>query len=173
MASSSTSDGQLPAAVLRRSAPRSIRSRKRLLEEERVPARALRQQLGDRLGQLAFGGVRDEDAGGVGRERADLDLPVAVRIALARALAEPPRAVLALGAVEEEERDRRLVGDAEHRLEQLERRLVGPVQVLEDEAERLLVGELADELVEDLERPRLDALAVELADRAPGPRARA
>ena len=38
------------------------------------------------------------------------------------------------------------------------------MQVLEDQAQRLLVGELADELEEDLERPRLDALAVELPD---------
>ncbi len=73
--------------------------------------------------------------------------------------------MLALGAVDEEERDRRLVGHAEDRLEQLERRFVGPVEILEDQAERLLVGELADELEEDLERAGLDALAVQLPDR--------
>ena len=136
-----------------------------LLEEERVAARALREQLGDRLGQLAVGRVRDEHARGVRRERAHLDLPVAVRVALPRELAEPPGAVLPLGAVDEEERDRGLVGHAEDRLEQLDRRFVGPVEILEDQAERLLVGELADELEEDLERAGLDALAVQLPDR--------
>ena len=72
--------------------------------------------------------------------------------------------MVALGAVEEEEGDGGLVGDPEHGLDQLERRLVRPVEVFEDEAERLLLGELADELEEHLERPRLDALPVQLAD---------
>ena len=112
--------------------------------------------------------MRDEDARRVGGQRAHLDLAVTVRVALARALAQPPRTVLALGAVEEEERDGGLVRDAEEGLEQFERRLVGPVEVLEDEAERLLVGELVDELREDFERPRLDALSVQLADGALG-----
>ena len=83
---------------------------------------------------------------------------------LARALAEAPGAVLALGAVEEDEPDGRLLGHAQRLLEQLERRLVRPVEILEDDAERLLLGEPVEQLREDLDRLVLDALAVQLAD---------
>ena len=68
-------------------------------------------------------------------ERAQLDLAVAVRVALAGALAEPP------GAVPRGRCGRAAPGrtasssvSAEQRLDQVERRLVRPVQVLEHEA---------------------------------------
>jgi hypothetical protein len=122
-----------------------------LLEEEGVASGALGEELGHGLGQLALRSVADEDPGRVGGERPHLYLAVAVRVTLARSLAESPRAVVALGPVEEEEGDGGLVRDAEERLEQLQRRLVGPVEVLEDETERLLVRQPADELVERLE----------------------
>ena len=92
-----------------------------------------------------------------------LDLLVAVGIALTCPFAETPRRVLALAAVQEEERDRRFLGHAEKALEQLERRLVGRMQILEDETKRHVLRELAGPLEEELERPVLNALAVELA----------
>src|SRR5919106_5061314 len=134
-----------------------------LLEEERVAAGPLRQELGDRVGNLTVRGVADQLTRGVARERPQLDLLVAVRVTLARALSQAPRAVLALASVQEEEGDRSFFRHAEQALEQLERRLVGGVQVPEDEAERHLLGELAGPVVEELEGAVLDALAVELA----------
>ena len=164
IASSSTPTASCQPPFWRRSAPRSIRSRRASSRKNGLPPERSARSSATDSGSSPSAACGDEHARGVGRQRAHLDLAVAVRVALARALAQPPRAVVALGAVEEEERDRRLVGDPEDRLDQLERRLVGPVEVLEDEAERLLVGELADELEEDLERPRLDALPVQLPD---------
>ncbi len=156
--------GHLPLAVLLHEGAALDEVAERLFQEERVAARPLGEVVGDRLRQLALRGERRERPGRVGRQRPHLDLAGAVRVALPGALAKAPHAVLALGAVEEEERHRRLLRHAQERLDQLEGRLVGPVQVLEDEADGLLLGELADELVEGFEGGGLDALAVQLAD---------
>ena len=98
--------GERPAPVLAPERAALDQVPERLLEEEGVAARALGQELGDRLGQLALGDVPGEHAARVARERAKLDLAVAVRVALACALAEAPGGVLALRPVEEEEASR-------------------------------------------------------------------
>jgi hypothetical protein len=155
-------DAQLPAAVLSSKSPPLDEVAERLLEEEGVAARPLSEEVGDRFGQLALGGVRDERPARIVRKRPHLDLAKPVRVLLSRPLAQTPRSVLPLGPVEEEKRHGGDLGHAEELLEELERGLICPVQVLEDEAERLLVGEAPDELVEDLEGAHLDRLAVQL-----------
>ena len=67
-------DGELPAAVAAAEGAALDQVADRLLEEEWVPARALGQELGHGLRQLALRGVRDQDARGIGRQRAHLDL---------------------------------------------------------------------------------------------------
>src|SRR5918995_3605293 len=71
--------------------------------------------------------------------------------------------MLALSAVEQEQRDGRLLRHTQEVLEELEGRFVRSMEVLEGKAERHLVGETAGPLIEELERPVLNALAVELA----------
>jgi hypothetical protein len=156
-------DGELPAPVLAPQRAPLDEVPNGLLEEERVAAGALGQELRDRGRYLAARGVRGHRPARVRRQRAKLDLAVAVREAGSGALPEPPRAVLALGPVEEKQRDGRLLRDAEQILDELEGRLVGPVQVLEDEADGLPLAKAADELEEELERSALDRLAVDLA----------
>ena len=134
-------DAQLPAAVPPPERAALDEVLERLLEEERVTARPLCEDLGDVLGNLSLRSFADERSAGVRRERPKLDLAVAVRVELARPLAELPRLELALAPVEEEERDRGLLGDRQERLEQLEGRLVRPVEILEYDAERHVVGE--------------------------------
>ena len=99
-------DGQLPpgVAVPHRAPLDDVAQR--LGGEQRVPARALADERGDRLGDVAVGQLSHERAGRVGRERAQLELAVAVRVALAGPLADPPRAGVAVGPVEERDADR-------------------------------------------------------------------
>jgi hypothetical protein len=153
-----------PLAVVALQGPALDEVADRLLEEEGITPRALGEELCDRVRNLASGGADGEHAARVGRQRLHLDLLVAVGIALAGALPQPPGAELALAAIEEEEAHGGLLGHAQERLEELQRRLVGPVQVFEDDGERPLLRELADQLVEHLEGPRLNRFAVQLPD---------
>jgi hypothetical protein len=89
---------------------------------------------------------------------------------LARPLAEVPRRVLALAAIEEAEPDRGLVRHRQQRLQQPERRVVSPVEILEDKAQRGLLGQAVDEVREHLERLVLKALPVQVADALGGVR---
>ena len=119
---------------------------RRLLEEERVAARALGELRGDVFGKIASGRGGCE-LRAVGRvERLEQELAEPVPVAASRRLAELPRAQVGVVAIGEQERHRLLVRELEQLLEELERRLVGEVQVFEDEADRLLARERADEL---------------------------
>ena len=96
-------------------APRSIRSRMASSRKKGFPPERSARSSATDSGSSPSAACETRTRERVGGQRAHLDLPVAVRVALARALAQPPGAVLALGPVEEEERDRGLVGDAEDR----------------------------------------------------------
>ena len=155
---------ELPAAVLALERTALHEVLERLLEEERVAAGALGEDLGDLLGHLPLGRVADEGPARVRGERPELDLTVAMRVELAGALTEVPGAMLALGPVQEEEAHRRFLGDGKDGLEQLDRRLVGPVEILQDEAERALGCEAAEQLGKSLEGLVLDAFPVQLSN---------
>ena len=136
-----------------------------LLEEEGVAAGALRQQVDDRRRQLRLGQRGRQRAAGVGVQRAQLDLVVAVRVQLAGALAEPPGRGVAVGAVEEDDAELRLLRQPEQLLQQLQRGVVRPLQVVDGEAQRPLVGEGAHHVAHGREGPRLHRLAAEVAQR--------
>src|SRR5215211_3334261 len=156
-------DAELPAAVLAPEGAALDQVAPGLLEEEGVAAGPLCEQLRHVVGHLPLGGVADEHPARVARERRQLDLPVAVRVELPRALAQLPGAQRALAPIEQEEADGSHLGDREQRLEEIERRLVPIVQVLEEDGERPLVRQPHEEVRDVLERLHLDALAVELA----------
>ena len=78
-------------------------------------------------------------------------------------LAQPPRRLVAIGAVDEYEAELHLLGQPEQILDQLERERVRPLQVVEDDAERVLLGEAAHDRPDGGERLLLDGLAAELA----------
>src|SRR5207247_2122749 len=131
-----------------------------LLEEERVPAGAVDEDVRDLLGKVRFG---DRERG-VPVQWTELELAVTVREALPRELPELPRPVFALAAVEQDKPDGFLVHEREQLLEQLERRLVRPVQVLQQDAERALTRKCGEKVVDGLDRLALDAVARELAE---------
>ena len=81
------------------------------LEEERVSAGADGEQFRDGVGKLGSGDRRRKRAAGVVGERAELDLPIPMRVALARSLAQAPGPVLALAPVAEHEPYRSLLRD--------------------------------------------------------------
>ncbi len=153
-------DRQLVAPVLAPKRPALDEIPQRFLEEERIAARAGDEEVRDALGKL---GLRDGERF-VPFQGAELELAVAVRVALSRELAELPGPVFPLAPVEEHECDRIVVRDRKQFLEELEGRLVCPVQVFQDEAERLIARKCGNELVEGLERLALNAVAGELAD---------
>src|SRR5688572_20426418 len=62
-------DGEVPASVLATQDSPLDEVPESLLEEERVAARTLREELLDGLGQLPLRRVRDEDAAGIGGKR--------------------------------------------------------------------------------------------------------
>ena len=134
----------------------------RFLEEERIPAGANCEQLGDGLRQLRLGRVRGERPACIVWKRPQFDLPIAVRMPLACPLTEPPRPVVAFAAIEEQEADRCLLCRRQKLLDELEARVVSPLEVVEDEAEWPLARESAAELGEELEGLSLDALAARL-----------
>jgi hypothetical protein len=96
--------GPVPVFSLERAALDQVSYR--FLEEEWVAARALGQQLRDRVRNLPSCRSNGQHLACIRRQGSHLDLLVAVRIALARPLAEPPRAELPLAPVEEEEAHR-------------------------------------------------------------------
>src|SRR5205814_6593825 len=81
-------DGQRPLAVLALERAALDEVADRLLEEERVAARALGEELRDRVRDLSPCCADCELAAGVRRKWPHLDLLVAMRIELARALSE-------------------------------------------------------------------------------------
>ena len=103
-----------------------------------------------------------------GASGAQLELAVAVRVALAGALADPPRAGVAVGPVEEGDPDRVALGQVEQLLDQVERRLVGPVQVLEHEQHRPLARERAHEILDRVDAAPVHRLAAQLAQAGGG-----
>jgi hypothetical protein len=140
----------------------------RLLQEEGVAAGALGQRLEQLRRQLALRQRRGQLAAGTRVEWPQLDLPVAVRIELAGALAQPPRRALALRAVQQHQPQLRLLGQGQQLLEQLQRGGVGPLQVVDGHAQRLLLGQGGDDVPNRGERLGLDGLAAELAQRGAG-----
>ena len=102
--------GELPGAVaaLERAALDQVLQR--LLEEERVAAGALGQQIGERAGQRRLGERLGQLAARAGRQRPQLDLAVAVREDRARVLAQPPRRLVAIGAVDQHDAELHLLG---------------------------------------------------------------
>src|SRR6202035_3586194 len=80
----------------------------------------------------------------------------------ARALAQSPRGVVALGPQREDEQHRRLFGEREELLEKLQRRRVGPVEILERDHEWPFLRKPCEELTDDLERPPLQRLRRQL-----------
>jgi hypothetical protein len=153
-------DCQLVAPVLASKGTALDEVAQRLLEEERVAAGPVEKEVRDACGKL---GVHDRERL-VPSQRTELELAVAVRITLPGELAELPGAVLALGSVEEDERDRLFLGEREQRLQELEGCLVRPVEILQHEAQSALLGKRPDELVDGLEGLALDAVAGELLD---------
>ena len=118
----------------RRSAPRSIRScsassRKNGLPPARSASSSTMDAGSSRLRQRA-----GQRAARVGVERAQLELVVAVRVELAGALAEPPGRGVAVGAVQQDDAELRLLRQHQQLLEQLQRRVVRPLQVVDREA---------------------------------------
>ena len=160
--------GQLPGAVAAEKGAALDQVLQRLLEEERVPARAFGEQVGDGRGQGALGqGIR-QLAARVGDEWPQLDLPVAVGEERAGALAEPPRGLVALGAVDEHEPELHLIGQGEQVLDELDRQRVRPLEVVDHDAERPRVGEPVHDGAHRRERLLLDGLASELSERRVG-----
>ena len=85
-----------------------------------------------------------------------------VRILAERELAEAPGGVVALVPLGDDERDRRLLGEAKELLAELHRRRVGPVQVLERHHDGPVLGEAAQHGRDDLEGLVLERLRREL-----------
>jgi hypothetical protein len=80
-------DREGPASVLALEHPALDEIPKGFLQEEGIAARALGEQLGDRVRQLALCRVVHEQATCIRRQRPQLDLLVPVRVALASAFA--------------------------------------------------------------------------------------
>ena len=155
--------GQLPRAVpaLERAALDQILER--LLEEERVAAGALREQIRQRAGQRRLGERLGQLAARTGLQRPQLELAIAVREDGARVLAQAPRRLVAIGAVDEDEPELHLLGQPEQVLDELERERVRPLQVVEDDAQRVGLGEAPHDRPHGGERLLLDGLAAQLA----------
>ena len=91
-----------------------------------------------------------------------------MRVALAGALADPPRAGVAVGPVEEGDPDRVALGQLEQLLDQVEGGLVGPVQILEHEQHRPLPRERAHEILDRVDAAPVHRLAAQLPQASGG-----
>ena len=128
--------GELPHAVAAAQRAALDQILERFLEEERVPARALGQQIGERSRQRALGQRLGQLAARARRQRPQLDLVVAVREDRPRVLAQPPRRLVALGPVDQHDAQLHLVGQRQQVLDELDRQRVRPLQIVDDDAER-------------------------------------
>ena len=137
--------------------PRSALVAHGLGDEQRVAARPLGHCRGRIVGHRAARRLDCQAAGRVLGQRPQLDLAVAVRIALAGPLADRPRGRVALTAVEQDEADRLPLGELVHPLQQVERAVVGPVQVLEHQADRVVAADPHQQPLDGLDVWRLSA----------------
>ena len=116
----------------------------RLLEEERIPARALQQRLGRRIRGDFFPEQLDEQrAADVAAQRLELDRDPP--LALAHELGHRLDELRSRGADDQQRRVRFVLCDV---ADQLDQRRLGPVEVLEDEDERASLREELDEATE-------------------------
>src|SRR6478672_9517965 len=148
--------GEVEAAVLATKRPTLEQIAQRLLEKERIAARALREHRRDLVRNRGSGRAVGKQPARVEIQRSELDLVEPVREALPRLLPEMPGRMLPLASVEEHERNRLFFHQVQKLDEQLERRLVRPMQVVEHDARRMLFREPCDEGTE-----RVDGLALD------------
>ncbi len=135
-----------------------------LADEVRIAPGALAERPGELVRQVAARVHLGELPRLRLRERLDFELGEGAAETPPRPVDELPGGMVGIAAMDEHERDRRLLDGGQQLVEQRQRRFIRPVQVVEHEAERALPGERAHEPLEPVEGLVLDGVARQVAD---------
>ena len=156
---------EAPLAVLRGERTDVDERAHELLEVERVPLGRFEHALLEIVGKR-FGSDDDARSARSASPSQWLEryLGVEVRHLARGQLADAPRRVIALVALDDDEQHGCALADREQALDELHGRHVGPVEVVEEDDERAVLSERREELLDDLERPVLQRLRREVRE---------